>query len=52
LGAFERNQVPPEFIQTHDGLELVIKIPKVIWEKSIHRLIDFEETLLFKLALR
>ena len=52
LGAFERHQVPPEFIQIQDGIELVIKVPAAIWENSRQRLIDFDETLLFKLALR
>ncbi len=52
VGAFERHQIPPGFTQTIDGLEFAIKIPKEVWEQSVHRLIDIDETLLFKLALR
>lgn len=52
LGAYERHQIPREFIQTIDGLEFAMEIPGDVWKKSTHRLIDLDETLLFKLALR
>jgi hypothetical protein len=52
LGAFERHEIPPGFTQTIDGVEFAIKIPSDIWKKSIQRLIDADETLLFKLILR
>ena len=52
LGAFERNDIPHGFTQTVDGLEIAIKIPRHVWEDSLDRVIDTDETLLFKLALR
>jgi len=39
-------------IQTHAGMEFVVQIPQRVWENSVHRLIDIDETLLFKLVLR
>lgn len=52
LGAYRRHQVPPGFTQAVEGVEFAIKIPKEIWEKSVEHLIDIDESLLFKLALR
>ena len=52
LGAYERHKIPPGFIQTTDGVEFAIKIPREVWESSRHRLIDTDETAFSKLALR
>jgi hypothetical protein len=52
LGAFKRHEIPAGVIQTIGGLELAVQIPRSVWEKSARRLIDTDETLLFKLALR
>jgi hypothetical protein len=52
LGAYKRSQIPPGFMQKLDGVEFAIRIPMDVWQNSIHRLIDLEETLLFKLTLR
>lgn len=52
LGAYQRNQIPKGFTQTIDGVEFAAKIPREIWERSAQRLIDLDESLLFKLALR
>jgi hypothetical protein len=52
LGAFKRHEVPARFLQTQDGLEFVIQIPEAVWRQSARRLIDLDEALLFKLALR
>jgi hypothetical protein len=52
LGAYKRREVPPGFVQTVEGLEFVIQIPRKVWEGSSRRVIDVDETLPFKLALR
>ncbi len=52
LGAYKRHQVPTGFTETVSGVEFAVKIPRDVWEKSVHRLIDIDEALLFKLALR
>lgn len=52
LGASERHEIPPGVTQTVDGVEFAVQIPKEVWENSAQRLIDIDETLLFKLALR
>jgi hypothetical protein len=52
LGAFERGEIPPGYTQRIDGLEFAIQIPKDVLVRSEHCLIDVDETLLFKLALR
>jgi len=51
LGAYERHQVPPEMIDRADGLEFALHIPREMWEASAQRLIEFDESLLFKLKL-
>lgn len=52
LGAYERHQIPPGFVQRLDGLEFAIKIPPDVWQKSVQRLIDVDTGQLFKLTLR
>lgn len=52
LGAYERSQIPRGVTETVDGTEFAIKIPMEVWRKSARRLIDLDEKLLFKLALR
>jgi hypothetical protein len=50
--AYDRVDVPSEVIQSIDGLDLAIKIPSSIYEKSTLRLIDVDETEVSKLTLR
>jgi hypothetical protein len=52
LGASERHEIPSGFTQIVGGVEYAIQIPRDVWEKSAKRLIDIDESLLFKLALR
>ncbi len=52
LGAYERKDVPPEAIQTVEGVEFAINIPVKILQASVRRLIDFDRSMFFKLALR
>jgi hypothetical protein len=52
LGAFNRQEIPPQFIQVTNGLEYVLQIPEHVWRSSAHRVIDVDEALLFKLTLR
>jgi hypothetical protein len=52
LGAYRRSDLPPEVIQRAGNLELVIKIPREVWEASEHRLIDYDASVLSKVVLR
>lgn len=52
LAGYERRDVPAGYIQTADGLEFAIRIPTPIWQASAQRLIDLDESLPFRLALR
>jgi hypothetical protein len=52
LTAFERADVPPEFIRRAEDLEFAIRIPTPIWQASAQRLIEVDESLPFRLALR
>jgi len=52
LGATQRSDLPPGVIQTVDGVEFAIIIPVEILQASVRRLIDFDKSRLFKLALR
>lgn len=52
ISAYERSELPPEVIQTAGDLEFAIKIPRQVWEKSKSRLIDIDETVLWKVSLR
>ena len=52
LGAYERHQIPAGFIETIDGMEYAIRIPAALWKASERRLIELDESLLFRLALR
>jgi hypothetical protein len=52
LGAYKRAEVPTGFTQTVEGFEFAVKIPTSIRAKSVHRLIDIDPALLFKLVLR
>ena len=52
LGAYERKDVPPEAIQTVDGVEFAINIPVEILQASARRVIDLDKSMFFKLALR
>ena len=52
LGAGERADVPAEAIQTVEGLDLAIKVPADIYERSRERLIDVDSNAFEGLALR
>jgi hypothetical protein len=51
LGAYRREEVPTSFIDRAGDLEFVLHIPREVWEASKQRLIDIDESLLFKLRL-
>lgn len=52
LGAYDRVEVPPAFIQKADDFEFAVRIPPEVWQESIQRVIDVDESLPFKLTLR
>lgn len=52
LTAYERSDVPPDFIRNVDGTEFAIRMPTEMVQASRRQLIDIDESLLFKLALR
>lgn len=52
ISAHERSEVPPQVVQTAGDLEFAIKIPRRVWENSESRLIDIDETVLWKVSLR
>jgi hypothetical protein len=52
LAAYDRPAIPPEVIQKIDELAFAVKIPRHIYEKSVHRLIDIDDRQISKLTLR
>jgi len=52
LGAAERSDVPPGFLQTVDGVEFAIRVPEEILRASVRRVIDLDTSYFFKLVLR
>ena len=52
LGAYARSDLPPAAVQRIGGVELVIKIPRHVYESSTERLIDVDAIAPFKLVLR
>lgn len=52
LGALKHAEVPPGAIQTISGWEYAVCIPRSVWEASVERMIDIDESKLFKLTLR
>ncbi|HEU0083946.1 MAG TPA: hypothetical protein VFQ87_13860 [Bradyrhizobium sp.] len=52
IGAYRRDQVPEEFINVIDGLELAFKIPDNVWPPGAQRIVDVDKTQLFGFALR
>jgi hypothetical protein len=50
--AYDRADVPTEAVRRKDGIAFAIKIPSRIYEASIQRLIDVDETAFSKLVLR
>jgi hypothetical protein len=52
IGAYRRDQVPAEFIDVIDGLELAFKIPDNVWPPGAQRIVDVDKTKPFGLALR
>jgi len=52
LGANHRSEIPPDAVQTVEGLDFAIVIPLDVLQKSLQRLIDVDENAFFRLALR
>lgn len=52
LAGYERRDVPSRFIQKAGKFEFAVKIPDDIWKASHERMIDIDENLPFRLALR
>ena len=52
LGAISRSEIPPDAIQTVDGLDIVIQIPLKILQESVERLIDFDKNAFARLVLK
>jgi hypothetical protein len=52
LGAISRSQIPADAVQTIDGLDIVIQIPREILQKSVQRLIDIDENAFDRLVLK
>jgi hypothetical protein len=52
IGAYRRDQVPAEFIDVIDGLELAFKIPDNVWPPGAQRIVDVDRTKPFGFGLR
>jgi hypothetical protein len=52
IGAYRRDQVPKEFIDVIDGLELAFKIPDNVWPPGAQRIVDIDKTKPFGFGLR
>jgi hypothetical protein len=52
VGAISRNQIPSDAIQTVDGLDFAIDSALKILQKSVERLIDFDENAFDRLVLK
>jgi hypothetical protein len=52
LSAYKTDEVPSASIHRAGQLRYAVKIPAEIWKKSARRLIELDESLHFKLALR
>ena|ERR1043165_4428200 len=52
LGAISRDQIPPDVIQTVDGVDFAIDTAPEILQRSVERLIDMDENAFAKLVLR
>jgi hypothetical protein len=52
IGAYRRDQVPAEFIDMIDGLELAFKIPDNVWPPGAQRIVDVDKTKPFGFGLR
>ena len=50
--AYDRPHVPTEVVQQRDGIAFAINIPSRIYEASVERLIDIDETTFSKVVLR
>src|ERR1044072_4233281 len=52
VGAISRSEIPADAIQTVDGVDFVIQIPLKTLQKSVQRLIDFDENAYARLVLK
>src|SRR3954469_15527750 len=44
IGAYRRDQVPAEFVNVIDGLELAFKIPDDVWPLGAKRVVDVDKS--------
>jgi hypothetical protein len=52
IGAYRRDQVPEQFIDVIDGLELAFQIPDNVWPPGAQRIVDVDKTKPFGFGLR
>jgi hypothetical protein len=52
IGAYRRDQVPEEFIDVIDGLELAFQIPDNVWPPGAQRIVEVDKTKPFGFGLR
>ena len=52
VGAISRSEIPPDAIQTVDGLDFAIDSALRILQESVERLIDFDENAVARLVLK
>jgi hypothetical protein len=52
IGAYRRDQVPEQFINVIDGLELAFKIPDNVWPPRAQRIVDVDKSMPFGFGLR
>jgi hypothetical protein len=52
IGAYRRDEVPPEAVEMVDGFALTLAIPDKAWRPDARRLIDVDEEQWSRLALR
>ena len=52
IGAYRRDEVPPQAVEMVDGFALTLAIPNEAWRPGARRLIDVDEEQWFSLALR
>lgn len=52
LTAYERWKIQARYIQKIDDVDIVVKIPAPVWERSAERLIDADESAFSGLVLR
>jgi hypothetical protein len=51
LTAYARWKIRDDFIQRIEGMDIAMKVPAPVWEKSAERLIDIDEAAFSKIVL-